>query len=168
MEDNNDLIKSIPENLKPVGIQPEKVASARPEKKKRPIGKIILWVVVLVVVLFAVVQYINASKYEALVQVIKEDKIGVNPTGERLDFGDLPRDKSATRNVTLSSKGSTGTYIMVWKFGDISDLVKVSKNYFTLKPGTTEKLEFSVYIPNSAEYKYYKGRVIIFQIPKVW
>jgi len=168
MEDNNDLVKSIPENLKPVGVQPEKVTNIHPEKKRHHIGKIIVWAVVFLVVFFCVVQYLNASKYEALVQVIKEDKIGVNPTGERLDFGDLPRDKSATRNVTLSSKGSTGTYIMVWKFGDISDLVKVNKNYFTLKPGTTEKLEFSVYIPNSAEYKYYKGRVIIFQIPKVW
>lgn len=167
MEDNN-FVKSMPEELRPSGMEPEKHFRIPPDKKKRPVGKIIAWVVVLLVVFIAVVQYLNASKYEALVQVIKEDKIGVNPTGERLDFGDLPRDKSATRNVTLSSKGSTGTYIMVWKFGDISDLLKVNKNYFTLKPGTTEKLEFSVYVPNSADYRYYKGRVIIFQIPKVW
>jgi len=168
MSENDNLVNSIPGNLKPAGVQPVKVGGAQPEKKKRPIGKIVLWVVVFLIVFFGVIQYINASKYEALVQVIKEDKIGVNPTGERLDFGDLPRDKSASRNVTLSSKGKTGTYVMVWKFGGISDLLKVNKNYFTLKPGTTEKLEFSVYIPNSAEYKYYKGKVLIFQIPKIW
>ncbi len=167
MEDNN-FIKAMPESLKPSGLEPEKPFNMHPEKKKRRIGRIIVWLIVFLVVFFAVVQYLNASKYEALVQVIKEDKIGVNPTGERLDFGDLPRDKSATRNVTLSSKGSTGTYIMVWKFGDISDLLKVNKNYFTLKPGTTEKLEFSVYVPNSADYRYYRGKVIIFQIPKIW
>ena len=166
--DDNNLVKSIPEELKPSGMEPGKHFRIPPDKKKRPVGKIIAWVIVFLMVFIAVVQYLNASKYEALVQVIKEDKIGVNPTGERLDFGDLPRDKSATRNVTLSSKGNTGTYIMVWKFGDISDLLKVNKNYFTLKPGTTEKLEFSVYVPNSAEYRYYKGKVIIFQIPKVW
>lgn len=144
----------------------EEVAQNPVEKKS--IGKIIAWVVVVLVGIFLAIQYINAAKYQVLVQVIAEDKIGVNPTGDALDFGDLPRNKSAIRTVTLESNGDTGSYIMVWKFGSISDLVKVDKNYFTLRPHTTEKLEFSVYIPNSAEFKYYRGRVVIFQIPKVW
>lgn len=130
--------------------------------------KIVLWCVLVLVGIVLVVQYINAAKYPALVQVINEDRIGVNPTGDALDFGDLPRDKSAVRTVTLESNGNTGAFVVVWKFGDIADLVKISKNYFTLEPHTTEKLEFSTYIPNSAEFKYYKGKVVIFQIPKIW
>ena len=130
--------------------------------------KIIIWVVVVVVGILLAIQYINAAKYQALVQVIKEDRIGVNPTGDALDFGDLPRNKSAVRTVTLKSDGDTAGYIIVWKFGDISDLLKVDRNYFTLAPHTTEKLEFSLYVPNSAEFRYYKGRTIIFQIPKLW
>ena len=130
--------------------------------------KIIIWVVVVVVGILLAIQYINAAKYQALVQVIKEDRIGVNPTGDALDFRDLPRNKSAVRTVTLKSDGDTAGYIIIWKFGDISDLLKVNRNYFTLAPHTTEKLEFSLYVPNSAEFRYYKGRTIIFQIPKLW
>ena len=136
--------------------------------KKWSWKKIALWLVVVLVGILLVIQYINATKYQSLVQVINEDRIGVNPTGDALDFGDLPHNKSAIRSVTLESQGNTGAFVMVWKFGDISDLVKVDKNYFTLKPHTTEKLEFNINIPNSAEYRYYRGKVMIFQIPKIW
>lgn len=164
----------MPGELKPAGMQQREEKRGLLDElksevtKKRPVKRVVAYAVLALVVIFVLVQYINAAKYDALVQVIKEDKIGVNPTGEKLDFGDLPRDKSATRTVTLKSDGGRGAYIMIWKFGGISDLIKVSKNYFVLMPHSTEKLEFSAYIPNSAEYKYYKGKVIIFQIPKIW
>jgi hypothetical protein len=132
------------------------------------VGKIIAWVIFIVIVIVALVQFLNAAKYSALVQVIKEDRIGVNPTGKALDFGDLPRNKSAIRTVNLVSNGNTASFIMVWKFGGISDLLSVDKNYFTLKAHTTEKLQFTANIPNSASYQYYRGEVLIFQIPKIW
>jgi len=131
-------------------------------------SKVILWVAAVLVGILLVIQYINAAKYEALVQVIEEDVVGVNPTGERLDYGDLPRDKSAVRMVTLKSEGDTGAYVIVWMRGELGNLMNVNKNFFTLEPKTEEKLEFSVYIPNSAEFKYYYGKVVIFQIPKIW
>ncbi len=171
-----DFINQMPSSLKPPNMQPnvvqqtkleEKIKELKPRKKMSVGGKI-AWVIVIVIVIIALVQYFNAAKYPALVQVIKEDRIGVNPTGNALDFGDLPRDKSAIRTVNLVSNGNTASYIMVWKFGGISDLISVDKNYFTLKAHTTEKLQFTAYIPNSANYQYYKGEVMIFQIPKIW
>lgn len=137
-------------------------------RRRKPIGKIISWVLIVIILVLALTQYLNAARYEALVQVKEGNTVGVNPTGSRLDFGDLPKDKSAIRHVTLESKGNTAAYVWVWKRGSIGDLMKVSKNNFILEPGKTEKLEFSVYIPNSAEYKYYKGKVVIFKIPKFW
>ncbi len=137
-------------------------------KKRRSIGSIILWAIVFFIVVIGLVQYLNAAKYDVLVQVIQEDKIGVNPTGEKLDFGDLPHNKSAIRKVTLVSGGNTPSYIIIWKLGEISDLIKSDKNFFTLEPHATQSLEFTAYIPNSAEFRYYKGTVIIFQIPKLW
>jgi len=142
---------------------------AEPEVKPRHRrGRRVILVLILLVLVVIAVQIINAAKYSALVQVIKEDRIGVNPTGERLDFGDLPHNKDAVRTVSLSSGGDTASYIIIWKFGDISDFIKISKNYFTLAPHTMEQLEFTAHIPNSADYKYYKGTVVIFQIPKIW
>ena len=165
----------MPSSMKPMSMQPsmeqkKKMDPFRPTepRKKMSVGKKIVWGIVLVIVIVALVQFFNAAKYSALVQVIKEDRIGVNPTGNALDFGDLPRNKSAIRTVSLASNGSTATYIMVWKFGSISDLIKVDKNNFTLQPHTSTTLEFTAYIPNSANYQYYKGEVMIFQIPKIW
>ena len=176
MDNNQDAFSNMPDSLKPTNMTPNlqaqknlniKMESIQP-KKRMSGGAKFFWFIIALIVILALVQYFSAAKYPALVQVIKEDRIGVNPTGNALDFGDLPRDKSAVRTVDLVSNGGIGSYIMVWKFGGISDLVKVDKNYFTLKPHTTERLEFTAYIPNSANYQYYKGQVIIFQIPKIW
>lgn len=162
-----DLRPGIQPNIKPkqsLGIQMQVMEPV----KKRSVGKIIAWIIILIIAIIALVQYLNAAKYPALVQVIDQDRIGVNPTGNALDFGDLPRDKSAVRTVNLVSKGNTGSYIIVLKTGAVADLLTVDKNYFTLKPHTTEQLQFTAYIPNSAAYKYYRGEVLIFQIPKIW
>ena len=149
--------------------EPTPTESIEPKlKAKWNAWKIVRWSVAVIILVFLIVQYLNASHYDALVQVIKEDRIGVNPTGEKLDFGDLPRDKDAIRKVDLQSTGRISSFVIIWKRGDISDLMKVSKNFFTLKAGTTESLEFSVHIPNSADYKYYRGKVVIFRIPKFW
>jgi hypothetical protein len=150
----------------------EKIGQApigeQPAKMKWRIGRIVLWVIVVLVLVFIAVQYLNASHYDALVQVIKEDRIGVNPTGAKLDFGDLPHNKDAIRTVDLQSSGHVSSYVIVWTRGDISDFMKVSQNFFTLKPGTKQNLEFTVHVPNSADYRYYRGKVVIFRIPKFW
>lgn len=135
---------------------------------RRSALKISLWVIGALALIVIVVQYLTATKYEVLVQVISENRVGVNPTEEKLDFGDLPHDKSAIRSVTLNSRGGIDSYIIVYISGDIADLLKVNKNYFTLPAGASEKLEFSLYIPPSAAYRYYRGRVLIFQLPKFW
>jgi len=173
-DEKPDFIKQMPASTKPPHME---VNIAGQEKLNNKLevtrvrhhrGRRVGWVILLLIAVVLVVQYVNAAKYKALVQVIAEDRIGVNPTGEALDFGDLPRNKSAVRTVNLVSGGNTDSYIIVWKLGSISDLIKVDRNYFTLKAHTTEKLEFTASIPNSANYQYYKGQVTIFQIPKIW
>ncbi len=132
--------------------------------------KLTLYIILSVIGIIIVVQFLNAAKYSALVQVIDENRIGVNPSGNSLDFGDLPRDKDAIRDVDLQNRSpyKIPTYVMVWKLGAIADFIKVDRNYFTVEPGQNAKLEFSIHIPNTADYKYYKGKVLIFQIPKIW
>ena len=149
-------------------MEPTDQAIEGVKTKKRSWGKIIGYVLVVLILLVAAVQYYNAAKYEMLVQVINDNRIGVNPTGDRLDFGDLPKDKNATRVVTLESDGNTSAYVIIWVRGEMADFTKVSRNYFTLEGGKTEKVEFDVHIPNSAQARYYRGKVTIFQIPKIW
>lgn len=57
-------------------------------------------------------------------------------------------------------------FIMVWRFGDITDLMELNKNYFRLEAGEDAKIEFTTYVPASAEVgKTYAGRVFLFKIP---
>ncbi len=124
---------------------------------------------VIVVVIFLIVFYIilDANKYRVQVRVIEgEGRVGINPTTERLDFGDLSRGTSAVRRVDIQNSSPIPMWIAVVRVGDITELMELSKNYFVLAPKTGEKIEFSVYMPASAQTDHtYYGRVFIFRIP---
>jgi hypothetical protein len=139
-------------------------------KKKMRLWQKIGWVVVIVIVVVLGVQVALADKYKATVLPIEgEKKVGVNPTTEVLDFGDLSRDTSATRTVSLKSGSGGDTYVYVLKFGSVSELMKVSEQNFTLKGGEEKKVEFSVYMPGSAKIgTRMNGYVWIFKVPKFW
>lgn len=129
--------------------------------------KIIIGILV-VIVLFVIVQIVNAAKYKMVVNVVEgENVMGINPLADKLDFGDLSRNNGMTRYVTMTSGGGISTYVLVWKIGEISDLVKIDKSSFVLKPGEEEKISFEIQIPPSAEIKKYSGRVWIFRLPKI-
>ena len=132
------------------------------------IKKVILRVLV-IIVLIIVVQIVNAAKYKMIVNVKEGENImGVNPLTESLDFGDLSRNNGMTRYVNLKSGGKTSVYVAVFNVGEISDLIKLSQNFFTLKPGEEVKLAYEIQIPPSAEVKKYSGYTVIFRLPKLW
>lgn len=114
-------------------------------------------------------QVVNAAKYEMLVNVVDgKNIVGINPTTERLDFGDLSKDGGMTRFITLKSEGKSSAYILVWKFGEIAELISVNKNYFVLDPGQEEQLAFKINVPSSAEARKYEGGVWVFRFPKLF
>jgi len=130
--------------------------------------KTILLAILAIILLVFVVQIVNAAKYKMVVNVVEGENImGINPLADKLDFGDLSRNNGMTRYVTLKSGGGIATYILVLKLGEISDLVKVSQNYFTLNPGEEVKLAFEISIPPSAETRQYSGWTVIFRLPKI-
>ena len=131
--------------------------------------KLTLIVIGAIIALLVVVQIVNAAKYKMVVNVVEGENImGVNPLADKLDFGDLSRNNGMTRYVTMKSAGGISTYVIVWKMGEISDLVKTNKSSFVLKPGEEVKLTFEINIPPSAEVKKYSGSVWIFRLPKVF
>lgn len=131
--------------------------------------KKIILIVIAIPALLVSVWVINAARYKMVVQVVdKENVLGINPLADNLDFGDLSRNNGMTRYVDLKNNGKLNIYFVVWKFGEISDLVKIDKNFFTLKPGEETKVAFEIKIPPSAEAKKYKGGVWIFRVPKLF
>lgn len=131
--------------------------------------KKILLIILAIVILVVVVQVVNAAKYKMIVSVVAGDNVvGINPLNENLDFGDLSRSNGMTRYVTMKNNGKMEIRVIAVKFGEISDLVKLDKSDFTLKPGEEVKLAFEIQIPPSAEVKKYSGYTIIFRLPKLW
>jgi len=138
-------------------------------ENKKHILKKIVWGIVALVIMVGVVQVLVADKYQAQVAVVGgEGNVGLNPTVRKLDFGDLSGDASAARHITLNA-GGMDTYIFIWKFGSIAELMKLSSNNFIMKKGDKKELELSVYMPLSAPVgEKYTGQVWIFKVPKVW
>lgn len=134
----------------------------------RALAKIILGALVVSMVATAAVEIAYAAKYQIQAKVIKpQSRVGVNPTTQSLDFGDVPQGGKGRRYITLENASSRSAFIVVWTSGAIGELTKVSKNYFTLKSKHRRKLEFSLKVPVSAQKAIYRGRVYIFRLPKL-
>jgi len=166
--ENNEELKSKQselEELRSIKIQTTK------KRKKWTAGKIFKTAILLVVLAFVwvgITQYFAADKYNAIVQVQEKDKgVGVNPATEKLDFGDIPKGDGLIRFITIENSGEMDVYVKIIKTGSISDLIKISRNNFILSSGNKERIEFSLEMPISANKKEYKGKVIIFKLPKL-
>lgn len=130
----------------------------------------IVTVVFLLIIFFVFYIVLDANKYSAQVIVIEgEGKVGVNPTDESLDFGDMSPGTTAVRRVSIENGTPIGVYVAVIRLGSINDLMKLNENFFTLKGGESIKLEFATYMPASAPIgEKMSGKVYIFKIPLLW
>ena len=142
---------------------PEQVV---PKKAFSRIQKILLCIFV-VIFLFVFYIVLDANKYSAEVNVIAgEGKVGVNPTTESLDFGDMSPGTTAVRRVDIKNGTPVPMWVAVVRLGSIMDLMKLNENFFTLRGGEDAKLEFTTYMPASAPVgQILTGRVFIFKIP---
>lgn len=142
------------------------------EKTGEPLRKSekIIGIILLAVFLFIFYIALDANKFKTTVHVIEgESKIGLNPTTERIDFGDLSRGTSAARIVNIKNGIPVSVYVVALNTGSISSLVDINRNFFKLHPGEEINMEFSTYMPASALIdKTYDGRVYLFKIPLVW
>lgn len=165
----NDVLKKEDNNSNSglLGFQERKSWWERKTGEKLRVYEKILGAVFLIVFLFVFYVSLDANKYQAQVRVIEgEGKVGVNPTTEKLDFGDLSRGTSAVRTVTIQNGSVVPMYVAIITFGGISDLMKFEKNNFVLHTDEEQKVEFTVYMPASAQINSaYTGRVYVFKIP---
>jgi len=152
MQENKDSTLTPPENQ---------------VRKEWTRGEKTLAVVLAIVVPLVFYITLDANKYRAEVRVVEgSGRVGVNPTTELLDFGDLSRGTSAVRRVNISNNTGIPLWIAVVRVGSISDLMSPNKNYFVLPAHSEETIEFTTYMPASGEVgALYSGRVFVFRIP---
>ena len=150
-------------------MEPVDLGDNQPKRgwKAMGIGGKIGTVIIIAVFVFVFFVTLDANKYRATVRVIEgEGKVGINPTALALDFGDLSRGTAAVRKVTIDNRTSIPMFIMVAETGEISSLVELNKNFFRLPGNETAQIEFSLYMPASAEIgANYTGRVYLFKVP---
>ena len=150
----------------------EEIKKEEPDAEHKKTGKLTFMEKVfacfsLFVFLFVFYVTLDANKYEAQVRAMEgEGRVGVNPTSERLDFGDLSRGTAAMRTVTVTNDTFIPFFVSVVRIGAMRNLMDVEPNNFILRKGTEERIEFTTYMPASAEvYHMYTGRVFVFKIP---
>ena len=143
----------------------ERIRKRRPRRFLRRA----VFVLGLILAVVVIVQVINAAKYRMVVNVVDgENVMGVNPTTEKLDFGDLSKNNGMTRYVGLTNGGKLPIFVAAFQFGEMAQLIKINNNYFVLEPGGDFKLAYELQVPPSAETRKYTGWTIVFRIPKVW
>lgn len=134
----------------------------------------VIGVILIICFLFVFYVVLDANKYGMQVLIIEgEGKVGVNPTSESLDFGDMSKGTTAVRVVTIKNGTFMPMQVMVWKMGSLSELVDISDkatgqegNYFKLQPDTEMKVDFAASMPASVvPGQKFTGRVFIFKVP---
>jgi hypothetical protein len=147
---------------------PDQKAKQKPSLFKKRLRSVCIFFLVLLVWV-AILQYLSAEKYEAVVNVIGENgEMKTNPLTDKLDYGDLPKGNSSMRMITIKNKGRSNIYVKIIKTGEIADLLEINKNNFILHPGEEDKIELSIRVPANAGQKKYDGAIIIFKFPKIF
>ena len=121
------------------------------------------------IAIFFSISYVvlDADKYPVLMHVVSGEKIvNMNPVTEALDFGGLLRGTSAVRQAILENRAPVPMFVIIFKTGEIANLIDVEKNFFTLAAHNDTRVGFTVYVPASAELMHsYHGRIYFFKIP---
>jgi len=130
------------------------------------IGRAAVLVGILFVILFVAVEIGSTQSFSVEVVVVpEEDFVGLNPTTESLDFGDMSNGTAQARYLNLSNEGSLPTRVSVIVTGDVRDFVKVSDAFFTMDPGDSTRVEFTLVVPATVPEKKYTGRVLVLRTP---
>lgn len=114
------------------------------------------------------VEVVYAQKYRAQVQVSAKEGVGVNPTTENLDFGDMAGGTRQTRFLALENEDGRSAYVLVWVLGDISELAEIDDSSFVLEGGESKRVTLLVSVPESAPKRTFDGTVFVFRLPWFW
>jgi len=132
--------------------------------KKRYIAFIALGVLLL-----AVTFLFQATTIYSVQAIAKEagSAIGINPLGDRIDFGDIPQGAAVSKTLILENRGVVPNQIVIFIVGSIGDLVRVEPGSLTLEGGETKEVRFRLTMPVSAPVeKKYSGKVFVLRLPR--
>lgn len=135
----------------------------------------IIFLVIILIGIFSIDFYSKSSIKE--IRVIgmnvsispKQHIIGMNPTGELLHFGSIPRGGIGKRNITIEHNYSFPIKVEIKITGNITPFVAVSENDFLLQPREFKQVRVRVQPTNEAKTSAYVGNLtILFRKPLIF
>ena len=144
------------------------------ENMKRNIKLAVIFLIIVLIILLSIELYsiMSIVKIETVKMNFsvssKPHVVGMNPTGELLHFGTVPRGGRGNRNITLEHVYSYPLKVQFKTTGNISSFVAVSDNGFILRPDESRDIRVSVHPPMDAKASRYVGELsIIFRKPLI-
>ena len=107
----------------------------------------------------------SVTVYPTTVLFTQERSIGLPPPVEDLDFGDVPAGLPISRKVILENDGRSDVYVGVVAIGGIRGFMENSDMFFSMTPGETKDIDFTVHAPVNMTDQRYDGTVFIFRLP---
>lgn len=124
-------------------------------------------IVFILVVLAGVLIPFTTSYSSQVIAVEAGGSIGINPSTDRIDFGDMPSGTSVAKAVTLESGGDSSASIRIFIIGGIGSLIKVEPSTsFKMEPGESQQVIFRLSMPATAvPGTKFSGRIFILRLP---
>lgn len=127
-----------------------------------------LYALLFVLALFVLFEWRATTTYSSQVIVIQRTDVlivGINPTTERMDFGDLTQGSSQVRPLVLENSGVLPWRVSIIVMGEIGQFIQISDAFFTLDRGETKNVDFTLILPPNAAPGKYSGRVLVLRVP---
>lgn len=102
--------------------------------------------------------FIIEKTYTLDVIVKVDDHLGLNADGDAIKFGMLMPGTSGERTIWVNNNANYPLRVVILKYGEIADWVKVSENNFVLKENGSKKIIFEAFVPKDADFGNYTGK----------
>jgi len=136
----------------------------RNTKSSKTMNRVKIIAIVLLVagiVLNATTFMIPTSVQEFDMYLTVDNYIGVNIDTSALFFGVIRPGGQGMRSLNITNHGNATTRVELQASGEMSDIVYVSSNSFSLAPGTNQTVNVTAAVPIDMPYGNYTGKLII-------
>lgn len=133
--------------------------------KKKTITTLVIWFFVISIIFLTASLTLSTlvQEFKNLdIQLTVANHLGFNTDMDKLYLGTVPRGNTASRPVLIENKEYEKSVVRLKVFGELKNWVTVSENNFILKKGESKTVKVEVNVPENAELKDYKSRLVIF------
>lgn len=133
-------------------------------KKKNTIATLVTIFFVTSIILFTISVTLAAVVQEFKILDIRltvANHLGFNTDTDKLYLGTVPRGNIASRYILVENKEYEKSVIRLKISGELKNWITVSENNFVLKKGESKLIKVEAIVPENAELKNYKSRLVI-------